>query len=273
MALLSTLRIAAAFGIAVLAHSEDRLIFEVASVKPANPDARGTSINFVPGGGLKVTNATLKTLITFAYDIRGFQVSGGPGWLDSERYDLLAKPEHAEGPAQLKEMTDAQQKTAAERIRERLRMLLAERFRLAIHRESKEVPVYALTIGKNGSKLEESKEPDGANQSMSTNMNNGKAQMTARRIPMQHLANVLSGQLSRPVLDRTGLMGKYNFKMDWSADMSARGPDAAADANAADPSGPSIFTAVQEQLGLRLESTKGPVEIIVIDSAEKASEN
>ena len=97
---------------AFLALAEDSLVFEVASVKPSNPEARGTSINFVPGGGLRVTNATLKTLISFAYDVRGFQVSGGPGWLDSDRYDLLAKPEHNEGPAQMKDMTDTQQKTA-----------------------------------------------------------------------------------------------------------------------------------------------------------------
>ena len=148
-------------------------------------------------------------------------------------------------------------------------MLLADRFRLVIHRESKEAPVYALVVGKSGPKVEESKEPDGAPQNMSTNNNGGKVQMTAKRISMAQLATNLSGNLGRPVLDRTGLPAKYNFKMDWSVDLNAR----QAENSGLDSSGPTIFTAIQEQLGLRLESTKGPVEIIVIDRAEKASEN
>jgi len=274
MPIRSVVRIAALYGLAAsLAQPADTLKFEVASIKPADPGAGGhSSFRSVPGGGIQVTNYSLKQLISFAYDVRDFQVSG-PGWLDSTRYDILAKPEHEEDLADIRQMNDAQKKTASERLRERLRALLAERFQLTIHQETKEFPVYALVVAKNGPKLEESTEPDSANQSTSTNSNNGKAEMTAKRIPMQSLANVLSSRLSRPVLDRTGLTGKYNFKMQWTADMSARGPDGPGDANLADSAGPSIFTAIQEQLGLKLESTKGLVEIIVVDRVEKASEN
>jgi hypothetical protein len=252
MTLLSSLRIVAAFGMVAHAPSQDALKFEVASIKPADPAVGGhSSVTLLAGGALKVGNNSLKQLIAFAYDVRDFQVLSGPGWLDSARYDILAKADHEDGPAEFRDMNDAQQKTAAERTRERLRMLLAERFQLVIHRESKDVPVYALVVGKSGPKLEDSKEG----------------------ISMRQLANMLSGHLRKPVLDRTGLAGKYKFRMSWTPDLSARGPDGPGNANLADSAGPSIFTAVQEQLGLRLESTKGPVEIIIVDRVEKASEN
>lgn len=252
------------------------LTFEVASIKPAATDARGTMIRMMPGGGLTVTNATLRLLLTLAYDVRDFQVSGGPGWVGSERYDINAKAERSPSsdpvPEDPRKMTDEQRKTNQEQMRQRLQALLAERFQLAIHRETKEAPVYALVVAKNGPKLQESKE--GGPRLMM-----GRGQLNGQGALMEMLATVLSNQLGRPVLDKTGLQGKYDFKLEFTPDPGqaagpfgglAPGPDAPPPP---DPNGPSIFAAIQEQLGLRLDSQKGPVEMIVIDRVEKASEN
>jgi len=252
------------------------LTFEVASIKPAAPDARGTMIRMMPGGALTVTNATLRMLLTLAYDVRDFQISGGPGWVGSERYDINAKAERSATAEPVQEdprnMTDAQRKTNQEQMRQRLQALLAERFQLAIHRETKEAPVYALVVGKNGPKIQESKE--GGPRLMM-----GRGQLNGQGALMEMLANILSNQLGRPVLDKTGLQGKYDFKLEFTPDPGQAagpfgglgpGPDAPPPP---DPNGPSIFAAIQEQLGLRLESTKGAVEMIVIDRVEKSSEN
>ena len=158
--------------------------------------------------------------------------------------------------------------------RERLRSILAERFRLRIHRDTKEAPVYALVIAKNGPKLKESHEGFG--------INGMPGQLIGAKAGMALLARVLSGILRRPVVDHTGLDATYAFKLEWTPDFgsSLDKPGAAAvekaeavGASLPDSEGPSIFSALQEQLGLRLESQKGPVETIVIDRAEKPSEN
>ena len=137
-----------------------QLTFEVASIKPANPDTPGTAIQFMPGGGLKMANIPLRAMITFAYDVRDFQVSGGPGWIATQRFDVLARPEGApvDGQADFAKMNDDQRKTMRVQIGERLRTLLADRFQLVVHREVKEQPIYALVLAKNGSKLQETKE-------------------------------------------------------------------------------------------------------------------
>jgi bla regulator protein blaR1 len=256
------------------------LTFEVASIKPSDPDARYNQrmLMLQPGGGLRVTNLTLKGLIIWAYDVRDFQISGGPGWTDSARYDIQAKPERSadsdSAPSDPGRMTDDQLKTLAGQVRHRLQALLADRFQLAIHRETREEPVYALLVANSGAKLQEAK--DGGNRNMSM----GIGHLNGEGVQLQFLAQVLSDQLGRPVLDKTGLNGHYDFKLQWTPGPgegggfgpfgAPLGPDAPPPP---DPNGASIFTAVQEQLGLRLESTKGPVEIIVVDRAEKASEN
>jgi bla regulator protein blaR1 len=296
------------------------LTFEVASIKPSDPDARGRMLSLQPGGGLRVTGWTLKGLITFAYDVRDFQVSGGPGWIDSTRYDIQAKAERSgdsEASSDPRSMTESQLKTNADQTRQRLQRLLAERFQLAIHRETREAPVYALLIGKNGPKLKEAKQADAPNPADVARMDPGQVkgggevgagpvgrvmgggpgpagpmmrggrgpmgrmmmgigQLNGEGVTLEFLVQALSNQLGRPVLDKTGLTGHYDFKLQWTPgpgegpNFGPPGPDAPPPP---DPNGPSIFTAVQEQLGLRLESTKGPVEIIVVDRAEKASEN
>jgi uncharacterized protein (TIGR03435 family) len=251
------------------------LTFEVASIKPSAPDARGTSLQFQPPNGIQVTNAPLRMLITFAYDIRDFQISGGPGWIGADRYDILAKGERAPGsegvPADFRKMTDAQRTTLQEQMRERVRSLLAERFQLTIHRETREAPVYALVVAKGGPKLHAVQEAaDGP-----VGLRMGRGQLNGMAAAMPMLANVLSNQLGRPVVDKTDLKEKYDFKMEWTPD-PGQGPQPPAGVEVPPPpdlDGPSIFTALQEQLGLRLESQKGPVAMIVIDRVEKPSGN
>ena len=253
------------------------LTFEVASIKPSAPGARGTMLQMQPGGGLRVSGATLRMLITFAYDVRDFQVSGGPGWINSDRFDINARAERSSGadetPADPRQMTDQQRKTSMQQARERLRALLAERFQLAVHRDSREQSVYALVVGKNGPKLQEAKGGPGPMMRM------GMGQFNGQGVEMQMLATVLSDQVGRTVIDRTGLKGKFDIKLQWTPDPGqgfgppGPPPPGVEAPPPLDPNGPSIFTALQEQLGLRLESQKGQVEALVIDRVEKPSEN
>jgi uncharacterized protein (TIGR03435 family) len=151
------------------------------------------------------------------------------------------------------------------KTRQRLQTLLADRFQLRLRRETKELPVYALVAGKNGPKLREADE-QGA-------MSLGRGRITARKASMERLAENLGNQLGRTVVDRTGLEGNFAFELEWTPDpgqpLDLLDPSPAP----ADPSGPSIFTALQEQLGLKLEPQKDPVEILIIDHVEKPSEN
>ena len=173
-------------------------------------------------------------------------------------------------------MTDAQMKTTVEQMRQKLQALLADRFQLTIHHETKEQPVYALVIGKNGSKLQESQMKPVDRHRL---MRMGRSELDAEGAAIDMLTSTLSNVLGRPVIDRTGLKGDYDFKLQWTPDPSQSGgfggppPPGVEAPPPPDPNGPSIFTAIQEQLGLRLESQKGPVDLIVIDRVEKLSEN
>ena len=261
--------------------STSSLTFEVASIKPSGTDDRRTMMQIQPGGALRMTGTTLKMLLAFAYDVREFQIFGGPGWISTDRYDIMAKTGDApvsDTPDDLRKMTDEQRRTVGEQMRERLRALLAERFRLTIHRENKEQSVYALVVAKNGSKLQVSQMKVG--DEGRGRMRMGRGQLSGQGVPLDMLTGTLSNQLGRPVIDRTGLKGNFDFKLEWTPDPGQSagppgdGPRPGADAPPPpDPNGPSVFTALQEQLGLRLESQKGPVEMLVIDRVEKPSEN
>ena len=224
------------------------LAFEAASVKPASRD-RGSVMYYrtPPGGRVSVSNATLKLLIQNVYRVRSFQVSGGPSWIVTEGWDIEATPGSNARPAITPEQRDEMFKT-----------LLADRFHLVLHRETKELPVYDLVVAKGGSKLQLSGDEPGFGMT-----NTGS--ITFKKTTVSTFANVLSGVLDREVIDKTGIQGNFNVDLHWT-------PDERADAQL-DDAGPSIFTAIQEQLGLRLESSKGPVEIFVIDHVEKPSEN
>jgi uncharacterized protein (TIGR03435 family) len=247
------------------------LVFAVASIRPSAPGQTGIRIGYLPGGGLRTNNTSLRQLINYAYDLQSFQLSGGPSWLDSERYEVTAKPDQPEGPEDLSKITDAERKTLDERIRERLRNLLAERFQLVLRTQAKEMPVYALVVAKGGPKLQPAAGPG-----PSLSSNRGMITGQGTTIPM--LIRILSARLGRIVVDQTGLTDKYDFTLEWSPDPIPQGPGGSAGKPeetlpAADPAGPSLATALQQQLGLKLEATKGSVEVYVVERAEKASAN
>jgi uncharacterized protein (TIGR03435 family) len=192
------------------------------------------------------TNVSLKLLISRAYGIAEAQIEGGPDWIDTEKYDVAAR---ADTPSEM----------SREELRPCLQALLAERFRLRIHRETKQGAVFALVVAKNGPKF---KEHVGAGSSgIGASSDSGKTVITGTKTTSARLAEYLSGQAGRPIIDNTGLMGEYDFRVEWATDEVSAS------------SGPSIFTALQEQLGLKLEATRGPIEMIVVDRAEKASAN
>lgn len=226
-------------------------------------------IRSLPGGGLQVAGASLKNLISFAYDVRPFQISGAGGWIDTERYDIDARAvtSDANTPMNPAKMSQEQRK-----ILERLRGLLADRFQLVLHSETKEQPVYALVVNKGGPKLQESTEPRGLIRKM------GRGTLKGQAVGLGMLALNLSNELGRRVIDKTRLAGKYDFELKWASSPASSAPLGATPqtgelAPPADPDGPSIFIALQEQLGLRLQSEKGPAEVLVIDRAERPSKN
>ncbi len=242
--------------------SSKPLTFAVATIKPSNPNGMGTRWGPGPGGGLFITNFNLKLLIAAAYDVRAFQISDGPGWITDEKFDIQAKPDPQEAKDPLK-LNDTQQGQFIENNRERMRNLLADRFKLVVHIERKVMPVYALILAKNGSKLASSDEAS------EYQMRSGGGTMESTKITMPELGFYLANIVGRPVVDRTGLTGKYNVKLE-SSDLSGQG---SLKEPAPNDTAPSIFTALQEQLGLKLESAKAPVDMIVIDSVEKPSAN
>lgn len=238
-----------------IAFAQPKVAFEVASVKPGDPGSRNVSMLMQPGGRFTTTNASLKMILGFAYDVRNHQISGGPNWLESARFTIEAKadsatpmPPGSAGIAQFREMVQS---------------LLADRFKLLVHRETKEEQVYNLVVDKGGSKL---KEAVNTGKPGPRGLRGGGGRLTGMGAPMLIFVNYLSQQLGRSVIDKTGLKGTYDFTLEWTPDPGqALAIPAPPDAPPPDPNGPTIFTAVQEQLGLRLESAKGPVEIIVID--------
>ena len=266
--------------------------FEVASIKPNHTGSRGVSIMNPPGGRFVATNIALKMLIRVAYKVQDFQITGGPGWINSERFDIEAKAENSPAVDILK-LTEDQRDALQERQRLRLQALLADRFQLKLHRDTKDLPVYALVVAKNGPKLHEAAPISSAVATPNPQGPKGPAfkgrgmrmtrgQLSGQEVTLQFLTDALSSQLGRTVIDRTGLKGSYDFTLQWTPDESQsqmfRGPGPGGPESPDSPpppesSGPSIFTAVQEQLGLKLDSAKGPVEILVIDHVEQPSAN
>lgn len=220
--------------------------FDAASVKPTPPESNDQRIEFQPGGRFRATNITLKGLLRTAYDVRGFQISGGPTWLDAHRFDVEAKALGDPRPAEVRVMIQA---------------LLAERFHLKVKRESRKQPVYWLVAAKNGPKIQRAKD-----ESRVFEVRKGSLHT---RTTLGALANVFSNWLDRLVLDRTGLEGTYEVNMEWIPEetTSPEAPEIASRPAA------SLFSAVREQLGLKLEARKGPVEMLVVEGAEKPDGN
>jgi uncharacterized protein (TIGR03435 family) len=249
------------------------LQFEVASVKPNKSRALPGSL-IQPAGRFTATNQTLKRLILNAYHIPQFRLSGAPSWIESERYDIDAKA--APGVVSSGPLNDE----SASQVRSMLQTLLAERFKLRVHRETKELPIYALVIAKGGPKL---KNADVRRDCLQvTNychgVVGGPRLLNGYTVTMTELAGALTTFIGedRAVVDKTGLPGTFDIQLHWTpSDYKGNPEDQPKNeaGPAVDPNGPTVFTALQEQLGLRLESQKGPVDIIVIDNVEKLSEN
>jgi uncharacterized protein (TIGR03435 family) len=223
--------------------------FEAASIKPSKAEPNSGSGIRTTKGRVSAYNVTLKRCIRGAYDVPESQIFG-PKWIDEDRYDIEAKAAGPAGDHELMKM---------------LQSLLSERFKLTFHRETRELPGYALVAGKTGIKAKRS-EADGESR---TNARRGE--IDAQACSMHQLAMKLSEAVHLPVADLTAVEGTFDFKLEWTPDdMRARQPGA----GPADlASGPSVFQALQEQLGLKLEARKVPTEVLVIDHAEKASEN
>ena len=233
--------------------------FDLVSVKPSAPDEHNSFMFRPLPGGLRAAGVPLKMLIMESFDVKAFQVSGGPNWIATERWDILAKVDGVEGQIPLA------------RMRPWLQAMMADRFKLKSHKETKEMPVYALVVEKNGLKM-------ATHTGTERQFRPGDGSLIVKKGGTAALATWLSRQLGRVVIDQTELKDEYDYTLEWTPDPREGGPESIGlppepPRARADTNGPSIFTALQEQLGLRLVSQKGPVEIIVIDSVERPSAN
>jgi uncharacterized protein (TIGR03435 family) len=244
-----------------LGHGEEkpaRLTFEVAAIRPTPPDARYGGIKPMPGGdGYLVQNMAVKTMISLMYKVPGRQIKGGPDWLDTSRWDIEAKADHFYNIDDLHTM---------------FQNLLADRFNLKFHIETREGPVYALMVDKSGSKM---KINDSAQDFKIPIMPGPDNSYVGTRVPLKYFCWFLSNQLTaeeRPVIDRTGLGDKnFDFTLSFAPELPPNVPKENLPPGLLDR--PSLFDALKEQLGLKLQPEKGPVEYYVIDHLEKPSEN
>src|SRR5882724_695136 len=194
--------------------------FEVASIKPSSPAGGGTHIGVSPGGVFTATNVTVRTLIQQAYDVRDFQVSGGPGWLDEQLYDIVAKGNGAAVSSdEIRKMTDEQRKSFKAQFLLKLQMLLADRFQLKVHRETKELPIFALIVSTSGPKIKPAGGEPGLGGLTVRGGDAGQMVITGNSVPMAALARQLSSRVGRAVVEMTNLKGDYDFKMSFTPDM------------------------------------------------------
>lgn len=254
-------------------------VYEVASIKPNKSDNPRVFFMFSPNG-FTATKVSLQMLIETAYGVEENRISGAPSWANSEKYDIEAKMDSSVAD-DLRKLSEDQRTPARQRM---LQALLADRFKLRLHRENRDLPVYELVIAKNGPKLHKAKTgdtytngvkgSDGRPAGTGTWINGDN--IIGQGIPISDLVEELSQRLGRAVVDETGLTGNYDFTLRWTPD-DGQAPTGAvlgdAGATLPDSSGPSIFSAIQAQLGLKLESKKGPVPVLVVDHVERPSEN
>jgi bla regulator protein blaR1 len=261
--------------------------YEVVSIKP------NKSGSPIPGGrpsddGIDVTNFPLTFLVQGAFGVGNDRIIGLPSWVTTDRFDINAKMDPAVADA-LKKLSADDRKDVQQRM---VQAIFVDRCKLTFHRETRELPTFTLVLGKNAPKFKESKPGDAPGEGFKVPDGKGgtgtlqvgeKGLMTFRGLPISFMVGILSQQLGRTVVDKTGLTGKYDFS--WQFVPSAAqirqfggvpaesGPAGASSGIPSDPDGTDLFTAVAEQLGLKLESGKGPVEVIVIDHMEKPSDN
>ena len=230
--------------------------FEVATVKPVDADLQAGRMFKMDGPHRwTATNFTLKNLIALAYDLNPRTISGGPDWMDQQKYVIEAVTPGEVKPTRAEEM-------------QMLRALVVERFKLKYHREDREFSIYELTVAKGGPKLRPAAKPD-AEPDLLGHVYPGKIQIPARNVTIDEFVSMLQrATLDRPTVNKTGLTGRFDFDLEWAQDETQYGgevPKAPEDSQS-----PPLFTAIQEQLGMKLTPTKGLVSAMVVDSAEKA---
>jgi uncharacterized protein (TIGR03435 family) len=239
--------------------------YDVVSIRPNKSVGNGWSIN-MNGDTFSTTNVPLKSLVVNAYGIKEYLISGMTGWTDSAHFDINAKILDMDAEA-LKKLTPEQRRAM-------LQQLLVDRFQLKVHLQSEVLPIYEMVVAKGGPKITPVEpagpDPDADKHKEFKDMGRGSMMinntaLTAHDVPLENLAYSLSGKLGRTVVDKTGLKGKYDLSLTWSPDDGS--------ASSSDSSAPSLFTALQEQLGLRLQPAKGPVDTLVVDRIEMPSEN
>jgi uncharacterized protein (TIGR03435 family) len=234
--------------------------YEVASIQPNTDDDIRFAFQIEPRGPLTATGITLKRLMMTAYNVQGFRIVGGPDWVGSRRWDVQAKPDRA---------------VSAGEIRPMLRELLESRFRLRSHSEKRRLPVYELTVDRKGSKIHPIKDSEAK-----ADVRVGAGSIRLTKATVTTFASQLSYALGRPVIDKTGLSGQFDLALEWTPEpgedggpASAGVPPRANDQAAPPRDGPSIFTAITEQMGLRLKSARGLVDVVVIDAVEMPTAN
>jgi uncharacterized protein (TIGR03435 family) len=237
--------------------------FEVASIRP-NPSGELQGAVFFQPGLFVAKNATAKMLIAYAYAVKDFQISDGPSWMDSERFDITAKEDES--------VSVGRQKLPWKQYREQLglmvQMLLADRFRLRVVHQPKEASILALVTAATGAKLVRS-----ASNSYEADFRGGRGRLSATGVSIEQLADAISWMPevgSRKVVDQTGIDGTFDLTLRWSWEQipEGGGPPVVMQQDA-----PTMFSAVQEQLGLRLQATRGPLDYVVVEQVERPSEN
>jgi len=231
-------------------------VFDVASIRPSRPDERLEI--FVRGRQFVTTASTLYDLITLAYAIHARQVVGGPSWMETEKYDVTAEP-------------DSEIRPAGQQLRLMVQKLLADRFRLAFHRDKKDMSAFTIILANTGIKIAAS-----PNQTANAGVGfQGAGSMIVKSATIADFANFMQRYvLDRPVVDETHLTTKYDFNLKWAANETQfQGRALASEPAQGTADASDLFTAIQEQLGLKMESSKGPVDVLVIDSVQKPTEN
>ena len=234
--------------------------FEVASIKQNTSGERWESVPKPAGGRFTVKHATIAWLVRTAYHVEPFQVTGLPPWANSERYDVAAKA--------------ADPNATLDQMRQMLQTLLTERFRMSSHRELKPQPIFALVVAKNGPRLAKAKTDTCTDSTMARPCGGfriaNRSSMWGDTVTVKQLAEELTYMMQRKVLDKTGIQGLYDIKVDWTPEHF--GPEPGAEVKP-DEANATLFTSIQEQLGLKLQSEKAPVETIVVERVSRPVEN
>jgi uncharacterized protein (TIGR03435 family) len=233
--------------------------FEVASIRPSKAPDATNRLGPTPQGGLRGENVTVMQLIALAYGVRPFLIADAPGWASAERFDVVATPDQSEELPP--NAPGAQRDAFRERVRQRIQALLADRFGLVIRHGERTMPVYKLVAAKSGHKMTTSTAQEPRRMESNSRMLRGTS------VDMKTVADALAGLLLRPVIDETNLSGTFNLQMQFADVRAEAKPDGDGTAAA------TVFTAITEQLGLRLEAARAPSPVFIVEKVQRPSEN